>query len=116
MSEPTAKQGDRVVGVDAHVAMIPSPGGPVPKSAPGLYFQLMLADPDLGGPLQKFCDALDPKSFPNSSYEEPYLPWITDNDEMKERLRRAGLTTSRSGICTRSRSRWSIAVSLRLKS
>jgi uncharacterized Zn-binding protein involved in type VI secretion len=30
MSEPSAKQGDRIVGTDSHVLMVPSPGGPVP--------------------------------------------------------------------------------------
>ncbi len=30
MSKPVAKQGDRVVGIDTHVVMIPLPGGAVP--------------------------------------------------------------------------------------
>lgn len=34
MSKPAAKQGDRVVGVDTHIVMIPSPGGPVPTPIP----------------------------------------------------------------------------------
>jgi uncharacterized Zn-binding protein involved in type VI secretion len=34
MSKPVAKGGDRVVGVDTHVIMIPSPGGPVPTPMP----------------------------------------------------------------------------------
>ncbi|HEY4120623.1 MAG TPA: PAAR domain-containing protein [Byssovorax sp.] len=29
-----AKQGDRVVGVDTHVVLVPSPGGPVPTPTP----------------------------------------------------------------------------------
>ncbi len=29
-----AKQGDKVVGIDTHVIMIPSPGGPVPTPMP----------------------------------------------------------------------------------
>lgn len=32
--KPAVKQGDRVVGVDTHVVMIPSPGGPVPTPVP----------------------------------------------------------------------------------
>jgi uncharacterized Zn-binding protein involved in type VI secretion len=32
--KPAAKQGDRVVAVDTHVIMIPSPGGPVPTPMP----------------------------------------------------------------------------------
>jgi uncharacterized Zn-binding protein involved in type VI secretion len=32
--KPVAKQGDRVVGTDTHVIMIPSPGGPVPTPTP----------------------------------------------------------------------------------
>ena len=34
MGLPGAKQGDKVVGVDTHVIMIPSPGGPVPTPMP----------------------------------------------------------------------------------
>ena len=34
MSKPGAKQGDRIVGLDTHVIMIPSPGGPVPTPTP----------------------------------------------------------------------------------
>jgi uncharacterized Zn-binding protein involved in type VI secretion len=32
--KPAAKQGDRVVGVDTHIVMIPSPGGPIPTPMP----------------------------------------------------------------------------------
>lgn len=31
---PAAKKGDQVVGVDTHIVMIPSPGGPVPTPLP----------------------------------------------------------------------------------
>ena len=31
---PAAKQGDKVVGVDVHIIMIPTPGGPVPTPLP----------------------------------------------------------------------------------
>ncbi len=34
MGKPIAKGGDRVVGVDTHIVMIPSPGGPVPTPMP----------------------------------------------------------------------------------
>ena len=34
MGQPAAKQGDQVVGVDTHIIMIPSPGGPVPTPLP----------------------------------------------------------------------------------
>lgn len=34
MGEPVAKQDDQVVGVDTHILMIPSPGGPVPTATP----------------------------------------------------------------------------------
>lgn len=34
MGVPGAKQDDTVVGVDTHVIMIPSPGGPVPTPTP----------------------------------------------------------------------------------
>ncbi|MFO0615245.1 MAG: PAAR domain-containing protein [Polyangiaceae bacterium] len=33
-SEPVAKRGDRVVGVDTHVILVPSPGGPIPRPTP----------------------------------------------------------------------------------
>lgn len=32
--KPAAKKGDRVVAVDTHIVMIPSPGGPVPTPTP----------------------------------------------------------------------------------
>jgi uncharacterized Zn-binding protein involved in type VI secretion len=32
--KPAAKQGDKVVGIDTHVVMVPSPGGPVPTPMP----------------------------------------------------------------------------------
>jgi len=31
---PAAKQGDQVTGMDIHIVMIPSPGGPVPTPLP----------------------------------------------------------------------------------
>ncbi len=31
---PAAKMGDKVVGTDTHIIMIPSPGGPVPTPTP----------------------------------------------------------------------------------
>jgi uncharacterized Zn-binding protein involved in type VI secretion len=34
MGKPGAKQGDKVVGVDTHILMIPSPGGPLPTPTP----------------------------------------------------------------------------------
>ncbi len=34
MGKPVAKSGDQVVGVDTHVVMVPSPGGPVPTPMP----------------------------------------------------------------------------------
>lgn len=34
MGQPGAKQGDKVVAVDTHIIMIPSPGGPVPTPLP----------------------------------------------------------------------------------
>lgn len=34
MGQPAAKQGDQVVGVDIHIVMVPSPGGPVPTPLP----------------------------------------------------------------------------------
>jgi uncharacterized Zn-binding protein involved in type VI secretion len=34
MSQPAAKQGDKVIGIDTHVLLVPSPGGPVPTPTP----------------------------------------------------------------------------------
>ncbi|MFO0549071.1 MAG: PAAR domain-containing protein [Polyangiaceae bacterium] len=34
MGQPLAKQGDTVVGLDTHIIMVPSPGGPVPTPTP----------------------------------------------------------------------------------
>jgi uncharacterized Zn-binding protein involved in type VI secretion len=34
MSAPGAKQGDRISGVDTHIILVPSPGGPVPTPMP----------------------------------------------------------------------------------
>jgi uncharacterized Zn-binding protein involved in type VI secretion len=34
MGVPAAKQGDKVVGMDTHIIMVPSPGGPVPTPTP----------------------------------------------------------------------------------
>jgi uncharacterized Zn-binding protein involved in type VI secretion len=34
MGQPAAKQGDQVTGVDTHIIMVPSPGGPVPTPIP----------------------------------------------------------------------------------
>jgi uncharacterized Zn-binding protein involved in type VI secretion len=37
MGQPGAKEGDQVVGVDTHIVMIPSPGGPVPTPLPNPF-------------------------------------------------------------------------------
>lgn len=34
MTKPAAKQGDRVIAVDTHILMVPSPAGPVPTPTP----------------------------------------------------------------------------------
>lgn len=34
MGLPAAKQGDKIIAVDIHIVMIPSPGGPVPTPLP----------------------------------------------------------------------------------
>jgi uncharacterized Zn-binding protein involved in type VI secretion len=34
MGMPSAKKGDRVVGIDTHIVMVPSPAGPVPTPMP----------------------------------------------------------------------------------
>jgi hypothetical protein len=37
MSAPGAKLGDRVVAIDTHIVMVPSPGGPVPTPIPAPF-------------------------------------------------------------------------------
>lgn len=37
MSQPAAKQGDRIVATDIHIEMVPSPGGPVPTPLPNPF-------------------------------------------------------------------------------
>jgi len=37
MSQPAAKQGDKVIAIDTHIVMIPSPGGPVPTPTPAPF-------------------------------------------------------------------------------
>ncbi len=37
-AQPAAKQGDLIQGVDTHIVMVPSPGGPVPTPTPGHPF------------------------------------------------------------------------------
>ncbi len=34
MTKPAAKQGDKIIAIDTHIVMIPSPGGPVPTPMP----------------------------------------------------------------------------------
>jgi uncharacterized Zn-binding protein involved in type VI secretion len=34
MGQPAAKQDDRILAVDIHIVMIPSPGGPIPTPLP----------------------------------------------------------------------------------
>jgi uncharacterized Zn-binding protein involved in type VI secretion len=34
MGQPAAKQGDRILGIDIHIVMVPSPGAPVPTPLP----------------------------------------------------------------------------------
>ena len=34
MGQPAAKQGDQISGLDIHIVMVPSPGGPVPSPMP----------------------------------------------------------------------------------
>lgn len=41
MGQPAAKQGDRVLGMDIHIVMVPSPGGPVPTPMPHPFSGLL---------------------------------------------------------------------------
>jgi uncharacterized Zn-binding protein involved in type VI secretion len=37
MGKPAAKQGDKVVAVDTHIVMVPTPAGPVPTPLPHAF-------------------------------------------------------------------------------
>jgi len=37
VGQPAAKQGDKIVGTDIHIIMVPSPGGPVPTPTPSPF-------------------------------------------------------------------------------
>jgi len=37
MGKPAAKQGDKIVAVDMHIVMLPSPGGPIPTPLPNPF-------------------------------------------------------------------------------
>ncbi|MCK6587633.1 MAG: PAAR domain-containing protein [Polyangiaceae bacterium] len=37
MDQPAAKQGDKVIAIDTHIIMVPSPGGPVPTPTPAPF-------------------------------------------------------------------------------
>ena len=41
MGLPAAKQNDRIVGVDIHIVMIPTPGGPVPTPLPSPFLGMI---------------------------------------------------------------------------
>jgi uncharacterized Zn-binding protein involved in type VI secretion len=53
MGQPAAKKGDRIVGVDTHIIMIPSPGGPIPTPLPhpfmGMIDGELSSDVKIGG-------------------------------------------------------------------
>ncbi|HEX6069625.1 MAG TPA: PAAR domain-containing protein [Longimicrobiaceae bacterium] len=44
MGQPAAKKGDRIVGVDTHIIMIPSPGGPIPTPLPHPFMGMIDGD------------------------------------------------------------------------
>lgn len=44
MGVPAAKKGDQVVGLDTHIIMIPSPGGPVPTPIPMPFMGMLDGD------------------------------------------------------------------------
>jgi uncharacterized Zn-binding protein involved in type VI secretion len=37
VGKPAAKQGDKIVGTDIHILMVPTPGGPVPTPTPSPF-------------------------------------------------------------------------------
>lgn len=44
MGAPAAKMGDKVVGEDTHIVMVPSPGGPVPTPLPFPFQGAIVSD------------------------------------------------------------------------
>ena len=53
MGQPAAKQGDQITGIDVHIVLVPSPGGPVPTPLPhpfnGMIDGGLSADVMIGG-------------------------------------------------------------------
>lgn len=41
MGLPAAKQGDRVIALDIHIQMVPTPGGPVPTPLPSPFLGVL---------------------------------------------------------------------------
>ncbi len=37
MGQPAAKQGDKIMAMDTHIELVPSPGGPVPTPLPNPF-------------------------------------------------------------------------------
>jgi uncharacterized Zn-binding protein involved in type VI secretion len=44
LPQPAARQNDTVVGVDIHIVLVPSPGGPVPTPTPHPFNGRLVAD------------------------------------------------------------------------
>ena len=43
MGQPAAKQGDKVMAVDTHILLVPSPGGPVPTPTPHPFLGTLMS-------------------------------------------------------------------------
>jgi uncharacterized Zn-binding protein involved in type VI secretion len=50
MSKPAAREGDKVIAVDTHIVLVPSPGGPVPTPLPHPFLGVL--DGELSGDVE----------------------------------------------------------------
>ncbi len=44
MGKPAAKKGDKVVGIDTHIVMLPSPAGPMPSPTPMPFNGILIGE------------------------------------------------------------------------
>ncbi|MEM9696268.1 MAG: PAAR domain-containing protein, partial [Myxococcota bacterium] len=64
MDKPAAKLGDEVMGIDTHIVMIPSPGGPVPTPLPTSF----------KGPLmESLCSSVEVENMPGATKDSVAL-------------------------------------------
>ena len=71
MNQPAAKKGDKVVAVDTHIVMVPSPGGPVPTPMPMPFNGIIIGAVDTRVLIENFPAATKGSTAQNVP---PHLP------------------------------------------